>query len=81
MMSDYQEQLEGLVTSLKAYGFKEDQLATLRAKITAELDISLMGEDLFLEDLEVLIKESINPLGLDAPFALLGECSFAELFQ
>jgi hypothetical protein len=81
MMSDYQEQLEGLVTSLKAYGFKDDQLATLRAKITAELDTSLMGEDLFLEDLEVLIKESINLLGSDAAFALLGECSFAELFQ
>lgn len=80
-MSDYQEQLEGLVTSLKAYGFKDDQLATLRAKITAELDTSLMGEDLFLEDLEVLIKESINLLGSDAAFALLGECSFAELFQ
>lgn len=80
-MSNYQERLEELVTSLKAYGLKEGQLATLRAKITVELDISLMGEDLFLEDLEVLIRESVNLLGSDSAFALLGEYSFAELFQ
>ena len=64
-------QIEWLIESLNAVGFKEDQLANLKNKIEVALVPHMMDKVLFLTDLVTLIKESANLFGLEPIYGLL----------
>jgi hypothetical protein len=73
-------QIEWLIESLNAVGFKEDQLANLKNKIEVALVPHMMDKVLFLTDLVTLIKESANLFGLEPIYGLLEKYSIDDFF-